>query len=105
MITMSDIAARKIREILNVEDLPNHGLRIVSRGEGCCGGSAYEIAIDDKAGDGDIIVEKDGSRLFLDPATAKALDGAELGYVKEGSGEGFVLSFPNGSPSGGCGCS
>lgn len=105
MITMSDIAAEKIREILKVEGLPNHGLRIVTSGGGCCGGSQYEITIDDKAGEGDTVVEKNGSKLFLDAATARALDGAELGYVKEDGAEGFVLSFPHGSPGGGsCGC-
>lgn len=117
MITMSDLAAEKIREILKVEGLPNHGLRIVVSGGGCCGGSQYEITIDDKAGEGDTVVEKNGSRLFLDAATARALEGAELGYAEEGGAEGFVLSFPYGSPmaggggcgtadtSSGCGCS
>lgn len=103
MITMTSSAAEKIREILAVEGLVGHGFRITATGGGCCG-PQYEISIDDKPGVGDAVVEKDGSKLFLDAATAKTLDGAELGYIKEAGEEGFVLSFPNGSPSGGCGC-
>ena len=104
MITISDIAADKIKEILKAEGVPNHGLRVSASAGGCCGPS-YEIMIDDKAGDGDSVVEKNGAKLFLDESTAKAIDGAELGFVSDERGEGFVLGFPNGAPVGGsCGC-
>ena len=80
-----------------MEGVPDHALRVTATGGGCCGPS-YEIMIDDKAGDGDIIVEKNGARLFVDEATSKKLDGAELGFVSDERGEGFVLGFPNGAP-------
>jgi iron-sulfur cluster assembly protein len=104
MITMSDIAADKIKEILKIEGVPNHALRVTANGGGCCGPS-YEIMIDDKTGDGDTVVEKNGARLFVDQETSKKLDGAELGFISDERGEGFVLGFPNGAPAGGsCGC-
>jgi iron-sulfur cluster assembly accessory protein len=104
MITISDAAADKIKEILNAEGVPDHGLRVTAASGGCCGPS-YEIMIDDKSGDGDTVVEMKGTRLFLDASTAKALDGAELGFVSDDQGEGFALGFPNGAPAGGsCGC-
>lgn len=103
MITMTSSAAEKIKEILEVEGLAGHGFRITATAGGCCG-PQYEISIDDKPGAGDAVVEKDGSRLFIDAATAKALDGAEFGYIKDAHEEGFVLSFPNSDISGGCGC-
>ncbi len=104
MITISDVAADKIKEILKVEGVPSHALRVTASGGSCCGPS-YEIMIDDKAGDGDIVVEKNGARLFVDEATSKKLDGAELGFISDERGEGFVLGFPNGAPAGGsCGC-
>jgi Fe-S cluster assembly iron-binding protein IscA len=41
----------------------------------------------------------------VDADTAKVLDGAELGFINDERGQGFVLSFPNGAPqSGGCSC-
>jgi len=105
MITIADEAAEKIKAILKVEGLPNHGLRVVAGSGGGCCGSQYEIMLDEKAGDGDTVVEKNGSKLFVDKETAKALDGAELGFISNEKGEGFALSFPNGAPGGGsCGC-
>jgi iron-sulfur cluster assembly protein len=106
MITISEGASDKIKEILKAEGLPNHGLRVSASAGGCCGPS-YEIMIDDKAGDGDVVVEKNGAKLFVDAATVKAIDGAELGFIADERGEGFVIGFPNGAPagaSGGCGC-
>ena len=104
MITISDVAADKIKEILKEEGVPNHALRVVAAVGGCCGPS-YEIMIDEKTGDGDTVVEKNGARLFVDASTAKALEGAELGFTTDEKGEGFVLGFPNGMPEGGsCGC-
>ena len=104
MITISDLAADKIKEILSAEGVPNHALRVSAAGGGCCGPS-YEIMIDDKTGDGDTVVEKNGARLFLDASTTKTLDGAELGFIVDERGEGFVIGFPNGAPAGGsCGC-
>ncbi|HET7319942.1 MAG TPA: iron-sulfur cluster assembly accessory protein [Nitrospirota bacterium] len=104
MITISDVAADKIKEILKAEGVPNHGLRVSAAAGGCCGPS-YEIMIDDKAGDGDAVIEKNGAKLYVDASTAKTIDGAELGFVSDERGEGFVLGFPNGAPSvGSCGC-
>ena len=104
MITISDVASDKIKQILKAEGLPNHGLRVSASGGGCCGPS-YEIMIDDKAGDGDTVIEKNGAKLFVDASTAKAIEGAELGFINDERGEGFVLGFPNGAPMGGsCGC-
>ena len=104
MITISDVAADKIKEILNAEGVPNHGLRVSAAEGGCCGPS-YEIMIDDKSGDGDSLVEKNGAKLYLDASTARTLEGAELGFVSDERGEGFVIGFPNGAPAGGsCGC-
>ena len=104
MITISEIAAEKIKQILKVENLPSHGLRITAGGGGCCG-PQYEISLDEKAGDGDTVVEKDGAKLFVDKTTAQTLEGAELGFISDERGEGFMLSFPKGAPgAGSCGC-
>jgi iron-sulfur cluster assembly accessory protein len=104
MITISETAADKIKEILKVEGVPDHALRVTASGGGCCGPS-YEIMIDDKAGDGDVVVELNGARLFVDEATSQKLDGAELSFISDERGEGFMIGFPNGAPEGGsCGC-
>ena len=82
MITISEVAADKIKEILKAEGVPNHALRVTTAGGGCGCGPSYEIMIDDKTGDGDTVVEKNGARLFVDASTAKSLAGAELGFIR-----------------------
>ena len=108
MITLSDVAADKIKEIMKAEGLPQAGLRIYSGGGGgcgCSGGQQYEIAIDDKAGEGDTVVENRGAKVYVDADTARNLAGAVLGFIDDERGQGFVISYPNGAPqSGGCGC-
>ncbi len=108
MIRISDMAADKIKEIMKAEGMPQAGLRIYGSsggGCGCSGGPQFEIAIDDKAGTGDTVIENRGAKLYVDSDTAKTLDGVELGFISDERGEGFVLNFPNGAPtSGGCGC-
>jgi len=61
--------------------------------------------IDDKTGDEDTVIEKNGAKVLVDSSTAKTLAGAELGFIIDERGEGFVLGFPDGAPAGGsCGC-
>ena len=104
MINISDVAADKIKEILKAEGVPTHALRVIATEGGCCGPS-YEIMIDEKTGDGDVVFEKNGAKVIVDAATAKTLDGAEIGFISDERGEGFALGFPNGMPGdGGCGC-
>lgn len=104
MITISDVAAEKIKDILRIEGVPNSAIRVSASGGGCCG-PQYEIMIDDKMGEGDTVIEKNGAKVFVDAVTVKALSGAELGFINDDRGEGFVLGFPNGGgPAGGCGC-
>ncbi|MDH4161635.1 MAG: iron-sulfur cluster assembly accessory protein [Nitrospirota bacterium] len=106
MITISDVAAGKIKEIMKAEGMPQAGLRIFSGGGGCgCSGPQYEIAIDDKAGQGDTVVENQGAKLYVDSETATALAEAELSFISDERGEGFVINFPKGAPqAGGCNC-
>lgn len=105
MITISDTAANKIKEILEAEGVPNHALRVTTAGGGCGCGPSFEIMIDDKTGDGDTVVEKNGAKIFVDVSTSQKLEGAELEFISDARGEGFSIGFPNGAPSGGsCGC-
>ncbi|MFA5072380.1 MAG: iron-sulfur cluster assembly accessory protein [Nitrospirota bacterium] len=104
MFSISEKAAEKIKEILIEEKVPNHALRIKAGEQGCCG-TSFEIMIDDKTGDNDTVIEKNGARVFLDQETAKVLENAELNFANDEQGEGFVLNFPGGMPeSESCDC-
>ena len=104
MINITDEAAKKITEILKLENMSHAGLRISAGSSSCCG-PKYEISIDDKTGNGDTVVEKHGAKIYLDADATKKLDGAELAFINDERGQGFVLSFPGQDTGGGCGCS
>ena len=106
MISISDVAADKIKDIMKAEGMPQAGLRIYGSSGGCgCSGPQFEIAIDDKAGEGDTVVENRGAKLYVDAETARTIEGGVLNFIDDERGQGFALSFPNGAPQGGgCGC-
>lgn len=96
MVTISEMAAKKAKEILAAEGKTSWGLRIYTAGGGCCGPS-YGMDLDENPTDGDEVVEKDGLRVFIDLNTLKNLGGMQIDFIAEGDREGFVLT--GGKPS------
>ena len=103
MITISELAAKKAKEILTAEGKANWGLRIYTAGGGCCGPS-YGMDINETPAEGDEIIEKEGLRVFLDKNTSNTLNGMEVDFIDDGERQGFVLNGGNAS-SCGSGCS
>jgi iron-sulfur cluster assembly accessory protein len=91
VVTISEVAAQKAKEILTAEGKADWGLRIYSAGGGCCGPS-YGMDIDQNPADGDEVVERDGLRVFIDQNTLKSLGGMQIDFVSEGERQGFVLT-------------
>ncbi len=103
MVTITETAAKKAKEILVAEGKANWGLRIYTAGGGCCGPS-YGMDLDENAKSGDEVVEKDGLKVFIDQETMKNLGGMQIDFVEEGERQGFVLTGGK-APSCGSGCS
>ena len=105
MITLTDTAAVKVRQLLDAEGAADLALRVAVRPGGCSGFS-YEMFFDgDVAGDDtQASFGEDGSvKVIVDPASAQLLDGATLDY-KDGLEEsGFAITNPNASRTCGCG--
>lgn len=105
MLQISDIAAEKAKEILKAEGKEGWGLRIFMQGGGCCGPS-FGMDIDEKAAEGDHVVEKNGLKVFCDTQASASLVGKEMDFIKTPQGEGFVINNLGGeAPSCGSGCS
>ncbi len=105
VLTISDVAAEKAKEILKAEGKEGWGLRIFIHGSGCCGPS-YGMDINENAGEGDQVVEKNGLKVFCDNEAFASLDNKEMDFVKTPQGEGFVINAVGGAaPSCGSGCS
>ena len=91
MVTISEAAAKKAKEILVAEGKASWGLRIYTAGGGCCGPS-YGMDLDENPNDGDEIVEKDGVKVFIDSNTLKTLGGMQIDFMADGDTQGFVLT-------------
>jgi len=104
MINVSQSAATKINELLAEEQKQTSGLRVFVQGGGCSG-FQYGLMIEDSAGPGDTSLESNGVTLFIDPISARYLDGAEVDFVDSVTGGGFTIRNPNAKSTCGCGSS
>ena len=105
MITLTEVAAKKITDLRLEEGKPEWGLRIRVVGGGCSGMS-YELGWDDIAAVVDNVVESNGIKVYVDTHSAPYLAGSEIDYVDNNMlGAGFAIKNPNVKSSCGCGAS
>jgi iron-sulfur cluster insertion protein len=104
MISITPLAAGKVKEIAGAEGLQGQGLRLRVIGGGCAG-FQYDLYFEDKPTDMDEQFESNGVQLFVDPLSFQYLDGTEIDYVDGVQGSGFKFGNPNVSGSCGCGSS
>ncbi|MBN9590465.1 MAG: heme biosynthesis protein HemY [Alphaproteobacteria bacterium 64-11] len=102
-ITISDRAARRIAQILKAEAQPVM-LRLAVTGGGCSG-FQYNFALDDAPTDEDLVLEKDGAKVLIDPVSQDFLAGAEIDFTDDLIGQAFKVNNPNATASCGCGTS
>ena len=104
MVTVTEAAAGKIRELLSEEGKLESGLRVFVQGGGCSG-FQYGLMIEESGGVGDQLFESNGVRLFVDPVSVSYLKGAEVDFVDTLTGGGFTIQNPNATSTCGCGSS
>lgn len=102
-VTVTARAARKIAQIIAAEGKPMM-LRLAVSGGGCSG-FQYSFELDDKQAEDDLVIERDGVKVLVDPTSLEFLNGAELDYVDELIGASFKVKNPNAASSCGCGTS
>jgi iron-sulfur cluster assembly accessory protein len=101
MITLTDNASLKVKELIDAEGDEGLALRVAVRPGGCSGFS-YEMFFDTELADDDLTVEYGPVRVVVDPSSAQLLTGAELDY-KDGLEAGFNITNPNAQRTCGCG--
>ncbi|MBI3909755.1 MAG: iron-sulfur cluster insertion protein ErpA [Armatimonadetes bacterium] len=104
MISMTDTAITKVKELMALQDREDSGLRIYVAGGGCSG-LRYGMALDENPADDDDILQFDGLKVFIDPMSAPYLEGAQVDYVETMMGAGFKVDNPNAVSTCGCGSS
>jgi iron-sulfur cluster insertion protein len=102
MLTMTETASSKVKELIEAEGNPELVLRVAVR-PGGCSGLSYEMFFDTDVTAEDIAAEQGGIRVVTDPASSEYLTGASLDYKDGLQGAGFTINNPNVSRTCGCG--
>jgi iron-sulfur cluster assembly protein len=104
MVTLTDIAAEKVRAFIAGQATASDvGLRVGVRGGGCSG-FQYALALDEQHDD-DHVFDASGVRVLVDPASLRYVEGSTVDYTENFMGSGFEVSNPNVVASCGCGSS
>jgi iron-sulfur cluster assembly accessory protein len=102
-ISVTGRAANRIREIV-AEGTGQRALRVSVLGGGCSG-FKYDFALVAQTDAEDLVIEKDGARVAIDPVSVPYMAGAQIDYVDELIGASFIIKNPNATASCGCGTS
>jgi iron-sulfur cluster assembly protein len=104
MVTLTDIAAEKVRDFMQGQSAEGEvGLRVGVRGGGCSG-FQYALALDEQRED-DHVFDSSGIRVLVDPASLRYVEGSTVDFTERFMGSGFEVSNPNVVSSCGCGSS
>ncbi|MBD32214.1 MAG: iron-sulfur cluster insertion protein ErpA [Acidimicrobiaceae bacterium] len=102
MITVTDIAAEKVKELIEAEGELDLALRVAVRPGGCSGYS-YEMFFDSETETDDMSQFFGDVRVVTDPMSAQLLEGATLDFKDGLMGSGFAIDNPNAQRTCGCG--
>ena len=102
MITLTDTAASKVKDLIEAEGEEGLALRVAVRPGGCSGFS-YEMFFDTDVATDDVTVDYGGVKVVVDPSSAQLLTGATLDYKDGLQQAGFSIDNPNAQRTCGCG--
>ncbi len=87
MLTLTDNAVKRFKELLKVENSKDYGIRIFTTGGCCSTGLAIDTA--DSPKKGDIILKKNGVKVFLEKEASQLLSDASIDFEDK---RGFIIS-------------
>ena len=102
IITLSDNAAQRIKEIMASAKDTSIGVRIGVKSGGCAGMS-YVMEYAKSSNSNDEVIEDKGVKVLIDPSAVMYLLGTEMDYKKEELSSTFVFKNPNETERCGCG--
>ena len=102
IITLSDNAAQRIKEIMSNTKDPSIGVRIGVKSGGCAGMS-YVMEYAKSSNSSDEVIEDKGVKVLIDPSAVMYLLGTEMDYKKEELSSTFIFKNPNETERCGCG--
>ena len=102
IITLSDNAAQRIKEIMSNAEKDYIVVRVGVKSGGCAGMS-YVMEYTKVSNPNDEVVEDKGVKVFIDSAAVMYLLGTEMDFKKEKFSSQFVFNNPNETERCGCG--
>jgi len=102
VITLSNRAAERVKEIISQAKEPIIGVRI-GVVPGGCAGMSYVMEYAKKTNPNDEVIEEKGVKVLIDPKAIMYLLGTEMDYKKEELSSTFVFKNPNEIERCGCG--
>jgi iron-sulfur cluster assembly protein len=102
VVTLSDAAAERVREIMAKAEKPYVGLRVGVKNGGCAG-QEYVLEYAEKADPLDEVVEDKGVTILVEPKAVLFLIGTVIDYQTTKLSAKFVFQNPNETDACGCG--
>jgi iron-sulfur cluster assembly protein len=102
VVTVTDRAAERVREIVANADGPAEGIRVGIK-KGGCAGMEYTIDLVREPAVGDDVVDVGGGKVFVNPQATLFLLGTEMDFEMTKLRTGFVFRNPNETSACGCG--
>jgi iron-sulfur cluster assembly protein len=102
VVTLTDAAAARVKEIMDRADKPYAGLRVGVKNGGCAG-SEYVFEYAETQDPIDEVIEEKGVRILIEPKAVLFLIGAEIDYEVTKLSSKFVFHNPNETDACGCG--
>lgn len=103
-LEVTDGAVKKVKELMEKEGKASVALRIEVL-PGGCSGMTYDFSFDGTQREDDLVIEKNGLKIFIDEASLEYLKGSTVDYVETLHEAGFKIENPNAKSSCGCGSS
>ncbi|MBG6180058.1 HesB/IscA family protein [Arthrobacter sp. CAN_A1] len=101
-VQLSDVAADKVRSLLEQEGRTDLRLRVAVQ-PGGCSGLIYQLYFDERTLDGDAVRNFDGVEVIVDRMSVPYLAGASIDFEDTISKQGFTIDNPNAGGSCACG--
>jgi iron-sulfur cluster assembly protein/iron-sulfur cluster insertion protein len=102
MITLTEAASSKVKQLMEDETEPELFLRVAVR-PGGCSGLSYEMFFDTERAADDVVSQYGEVAVVVDPASSQYLEGASLDYKDGLQDAGFTINNPNVTRTCGCG--
>ncbi len=101
-VELSEVAATKVRTLLEQEGRTDLRLRVAVQ-PGGCSGLIYQLYFDERVLDGDALRDFGGVEVIVDKMSVPYLAGASIDFEDSISKQGFTIDNPNAGGSCACG--